>query len=157
WEEVRINLEMRLGLVELAEKHAIERLERSATGYHGPMFAALFPELGAPAETVWRLLRKKYPNEHESEILKRLRLIEHRQIAPNDLRDRLLFAVPDNSWLPQAWVTSRFEPLASVVHRAEHAELAAAMLKEPGWDKAPPGALVLLADTLAEAKQWPAA
>jgi tetratricopeptide (TPR) repeat protein len=157
WLERQIELEARLGLREQAEAHAATRLEGRTGGYIGASFAALYPSLGEQAETVWRVLRKKYPQENPVESLKRLRRLDHRTATGDELRELLLAPAPDASWLPDARVNQAYEHLAELVKRSERADLATTLLSHSEWAKAPSGALVLLADTLAGAGQWRAA
>ncbi|MFL5340702.1 MAG: hypothetical protein ACJ8F7_11175 [Gemmataceae bacterium] len=156
WLDRQIDLEVKLGLGEQAEKRLLERVERNDGSYLNGCFRSLFPDLDVRAETVWRLLRHRYPMEPPAESLKRLRQIDDGKVAADELAG-LLRTIPDAAWVPQAWVPAAFEHLAWVVNRFGRADVAAALLKDSGWEKAPTGARLLLADTLADAKQWPAA
>src|SRR5262249_26863977 len=91
-----------------------------------------------------------------ADSLKKLRQIEERTLPANELA-ALLRTPPENGWVPPNLIPRAFEDLAFVVHRAGRDDLAAALLKDSAWEKAPTSARILLADTLAAAKKWQAA
>ena len=123
------------GPAQQAERRLLDRLDRNDGSYLSGCFAALFPGLGSRAETVWRLLRHRYPKDTAAETLKRLQQVEERRLPADELA-ALLRTAPDPAWVPQAWMPAAFEHLAFVVNRFERTDLAAALLKDPGWEKA---------------------
>ena len=156
WLDRFVDLELKLGLPEKAQRRLLERVERNDTIFLGNCLASFFPELGTHAETIWRRLRQHAPNDSAADTFKKLQQIADRKF-PSDELAKLFRTPPDSSWLPANQLPRAFEDIAHVVRRFERDDLAAALLKDPNWEKAPAGARLLLADTLSAAKKWQAA
>ncbi|HLW66727.1 MAG TPA: hypothetical protein VKS79_15540 [Gemmataceae bacterium] len=164
WPSRQIELEFRLGLVEDAATHLVALLERNDGSYLGTTFAQMYPNLGsysslaARAETLYRILRQKYPQEKLADTLKRLRSIDNGTMPKNELAELMKSSSPNTNWIPQASLGTAFESIALTVFFLEDPELAKTLLNHSNWqDHATSTAKVLLADTLAGAKQWQAA
>jgi tetratricopeptide (TPR) repeat protein len=164
WPGRQIELESKLGLHEDAEKHLVAMLERNDGSYLGTVFSHMYPNLAphsnlAPrGETLYRLLRQKYPQEKLAETLKRLRTIDNGTMPKKELAELLKSSSPNTNWIPQAWLGTTFEGMALTVFFLEDADLANTLLNDSNWQEhATTTAKILLADTLAQAKQWQAA
>jgi tetratricopeptide (TPR) repeat protein len=158
WAGRQIELESKLGLVEDADKHLVALLERNDGSYLGTTFSHMYPNLAPRGETLFRLLRQKYPQEKLPETLKRLRTIDTGTMTKKELAELLKTSSPNTNWIPQSWLGTTFEHMAQTVFFLEDADLAKALLNDSNWqDHGTTTAKILLADTLALATQWQAA
>jgi hypothetical protein len=152
-----VDVEYKLGLQDRAFEHCagiVLRMHREATV--SPLLAHVFPEKGETAEAWWKFLRWKYPTDHASAVMKRLRNVLERKVSAKELEElvaeaedwvgRLKERVHQETWrqaIADAYRTAGSDDLA----RPELEKAADAA-------GASPNALLRLADFLADKKLW---
>jgi tetratricopeptide (TPR) repeat protein len=155
WPGRQIELESKLGLLDDADRHLVAFLERNDGSYLGTIFSYMYPNLTPRGETLYRLLRQKHPQEKLTETLKRLRTINSGTMPKTELAELLKSSSPNTSWIPQAWLGTTFEHMAQTVLFLDNVDLAKSLLNDANWQEhGTTAAKILLADTLAQAKQW---
>ena len=150
WLDRLIRWEMNLGRREMAEKRLLERLDRRDGSTLGSAFAAVFPNLGDRAETLWAMLGQLHENDKPADNLKRLRAIDERVYPKNETDQLLRSNVPVN----RNSDTANFDAVGQVVAHFGLVETAQALLRAANWEKASPQAKLYLADALADAGRW---